>query len=162
MKIVQCGSTQYIPSIVGRMKHDDVIQWKHFPCYWPFVRGIHRSPVNSSDKRQWRGALMVSCPNKRLSNQSWGWWFETPSRPLWRHCNAQHSLQQINTINYLWKRLKKPLDEMTNAAQKLSLFSYHFFYYWIAKQKHFMCIYFGQYYVQGQFREKKAPQNMQS
>ena len=26
--------------------------------------------------------------NKRLSKQSWGWWFETPSRLLWRHCNA--------------------------------------------------------------------------
>ena len=25
--------------------------------------------------------------NKRLSKQSWGWWFETPSRPLWRHTN---------------------------------------------------------------------------
>ena len=24
-------------------------------------------------------------PNKRLSKQSWGWWFETSSRPLWRH-----------------------------------------------------------------------------
>ena len=23
--------------------------------------------------------------NKRLNKQSWGWWFETPSRPLWRH-----------------------------------------------------------------------------
>ena len=23
--------------------------------------------------------------NKRLSKQSWGWWFETLSRPLWRH-----------------------------------------------------------------------------
>ena len=26
--------------------------------------------------------------NERLSQQSWGWWFETPSRSLWRHCNA--------------------------------------------------------------------------
>ena len=26
--------------------------------------------------------------NKRLSKQSWGWWFETLSRPLWRHCNV--------------------------------------------------------------------------
>ena len=26
--------------------------------------------------------------NKRLSKQSWGWWYETPSRSLWRHCNA--------------------------------------------------------------------------
>ena len=40
--------------------HDDVIKWKHFPRYWPFVRGIHRSPVNSPHKGQWRGALMFS------------------------------------------------------------------------------------------------------
>ena len=25
--------------------------------------------------------------NKRLSKQAWGWWLETPSRPLWCHCN---------------------------------------------------------------------------
>ena len=25
--------------------------------------------------------------NKRLSKQSWGWWFETPLRSFWRHCN---------------------------------------------------------------------------
>ena len=40
--------------------HDDVIKWKHFPRYWPFVWGIHRSPVNSPYKGQWRGALMFS------------------------------------------------------------------------------------------------------
>ena len=40
--------------------HDDVIKWKHFPRYWPFVRGIHRSPVNPPHKGQWRGALMFS------------------------------------------------------------------------------------------------------
>ena len=40
--------------------HDDVIKWKHFPRYWPFVRRIHRSPVNSPHKGQWRGALMFS------------------------------------------------------------------------------------------------------
>ena len=40
--------------------HEDVIKWKHFPRYWPFVRGIHRSPVNSPQKGQWRGALMFS------------------------------------------------------------------------------------------------------
>ena len=27
--------------------------------------------------------------NKRLSKQSWVWWFETPSRSLWRHCNGK-------------------------------------------------------------------------
>ena len=40
--------------------HDDVIKWKHFPRYWPFVLGIHRLPVNSPHKGQWRGAWMVS------------------------------------------------------------------------------------------------------
>ena len=40
--------------------HDDVIKWKHFPRNWPFVRRIHRSPVNSPHKSQWRGALMFS------------------------------------------------------------------------------------------------------
>ena len=58
---------------------------------WPFVRGIHRSPVNSPHKGQWRGALMIFYLrlNKRLSKQSWGWWFETLSRSLWRHRNAR-------------------------------------------------------------------------
>ena len=40
--------------------HDDVIKWKYFPRYWPFARGIHRSPVNSPHKGQWHGALMFS------------------------------------------------------------------------------------------------------
>ena len=40
--------------------HDDVIKWKHFPRNWPFVRGIHRWPVNSPHKGQWRGALIFS------------------------------------------------------------------------------------------------------
>ena len=40
--------------------HDDVIKWKHFPHYRPFVRGIHRLPVNSPHKGQWRGALVFS------------------------------------------------------------------------------------------------------
>ena len=42
------------------VNHDDVIKWKHFPRYWPFVRGIHRSTVNSPHKGQWRRALMFS------------------------------------------------------------------------------------------------------
>ena len=38
--------------------HDDVINWKHFPRYWPFLRGIPWSPVNFPHKSQWHGALM--------------------------------------------------------------------------------------------------------
>ena len=29
------------------------------------------------------------CLNKRLSKQPWGWWFETLSWSLWRHCNER-------------------------------------------------------------------------
>ena len=38
-------------------------------------------------------------PNKRLSKQSWGWWFETQWRPLWRHRNDQDKIatKQIAT-----------------------------------------------------------------
>ena len=43
--------------------------------------------------------------NKRLSKQSWGWWFETPSCPLWRHCNAL-----ANGIFYfIWCLMSRPL-----------------------------------------------------
>ena len=43
-----------------KASHHDVIKWKHFPRYWPFVLGIHRSPVNSPLKGQWRRALMFA------------------------------------------------------------------------------------------------------
>ena len=65
--------------------YDDVIKWKLFLRYLPFVRGIHRWPVNSPQhKGQWRGALMFS------SISAWSnrrWWFVKPWRPLWRQCN---------------------------------------------------------------------------
>ena len=57
-----------------RLKHYGVIKWKHFPHYWPFMRGIHRSPVKSPHKDQWRGTLMFSliCAwiNDWLNNQN--------------------------------------------------------------------------------------------
>ena len=73
-----------------RNKHDDVIKWKHFPRYWPFVWGIHRSPVNFPHKGQWHEALtfsLICALNKRLSKQPRGRWFEMPSPSLWRHFN---------------------------------------------------------------------------
>ena len=32
-------------------QHDDVIKWEHLPRYWPFERGIHPSPLNSTHQR---------------------------------------------------------------------------------------------------------------
>ena len=39
--------------------------------------------------------------NKCLSKESWGWWFETPSRPVWRHCNTVYVLVCVQP---LWSR----------------------------------------------------------
>ena len=40
--------------------HYDIIKWKHLQRYWPFVRGIHQSPVNSTHKGPVTQALMFS------------------------------------------------------------------------------------------------------
>ena len=86
---------------------DDVIKWKHFPRYWPFVRVIDRSPVNSPHKGQWRGALMFSvicarkngCVNKRETGD------------LRRYC-AHHNVIVMNleSVNIFWRFLKKQQD----------------------------------------------------
>ena len=85
--------------------HDDVIKWKHFPHYWPFVRGIHRPPVNSPHKGQWRGALMFSLiyvwvndwVNNREASDAIGP-ILTLSGPFWRHCNDQMTFSVIFNI----------------------------------------------------------------
>ena len=41
--------------------------------------------TKASDAELW--CFFHLCLNKRLSKKSRGWWFETPSCPLWRHCN---------------------------------------------------------------------------
>ena len=43
------------------------------------------------------------CLNKRLSKQSWGWWFETLLCPLWRHCNEQKTTGFMKAIVNLIK-----------------------------------------------------------
>ena len=54
-----------VPDLVSRTFLQTYLSWwRHrmeaFPRYWPFLRGIHRSPVNSPHKGQLRGALMFS------------------------------------------------------------------------------------------------------
>ena len=61
--------------------YDDVIKWKLFPCYWPFVCVIHRSQVNSPHKGQWRGALMFSLICAQIN----GWINNDEAGDLRRH-----------------------------------------------------------------------------
>ena len=76
-------------------RHDDVIKWKHIPRNWPFVRGIHRTPMNSPHKGQRRGALMFSliCVwiNGWVNNHEAGdLRCYRRSGPLWRHRNEKN------------------------------------------------------------------------
>ena len=78
-----CGFCRLVNPMSFQNNHDDVIKWKHFLCYWPFVWGIHRWPMNSPHKAQWRGALIFDQRlNNRLSKQSWGRWSDTPAIAL--------------------------------------------------------------------------------
>ena len=69
---------------------------------WPFVRGIHRSGEFPTQRPVTRSCdvFFDLRPNKRLSKQWWGWWFETPSGPLWRHCNVILDGVMIGAINF--------------------------------------------------------------
>ena len=87
----------HITSFIAHFQwHSDVIKWKYFPRYWPFVRGIHGWPVNSLHKGQWRGALMFSliyawirgCVNNREAGD------------LRRH----HALYDVTVMDVLAKR----------------------------------------------------------
>ena len=79
--------------------------WRHqmemFPCYWPFVRGIHRSPVNSPHKGQWRGALMFTLIYARIN----GWVNKREAGDLGRnraHCDVivmLHSSFMYNEVD---------------------------------------------------------------
>ena len=42
--------------------------------------------------------------NKRLSKQRWGWWFETPSCPLWRHRNGMNGVSHLGSTSWSWKK----------------------------------------------------------
>ena len=75
--------------------HDDVFKWKHFPRYWPFVRGIHRSPVPSQRPVTQSFYVFLDlrlAPEQTVRKQSRRRLFETPSCSLWRHWNAIHTV----------------------------------------------------------------------
>ena len=89
--------------------HDDFIKWKHFPRYWPFVRGINRSPVNSPHKGQWRGALMFSLIWARINgwvNNGEAGDLRRHSCPLWRHCNRKWMSYTVTLLGVIYSGLR--------------------------------------------------------
>ena len=79
--------------------HGDVIKWKPFPVpgEFPAQRPVTRSFDVFFDLRL----------NEQLSKQSWSWWFGTPSRPLWRHCNVHvgYVAEKNDIFLHMWATL---------------------------------------------------------
>ena len=100
------------PSVCHNMKDCHVIKWRwHFLCNFmmtssngnifrvtgPFCgefTGPGEFPTQRPVTRSFDVFLDLRL-NKRLNKQSWGWWFETLSRPFWRHRNVMEECQKM-------------------------------------------------------------------
>ena len=88
--------------------HDDVIKWKHFPRYWPFVGGnptvVGRFPSQKPVTRSFDFFLWSAWTNGWANNR----WFETPLR--WRHCNVTKSncLSWLSLMLFQYNRVWNP------------------------------------------------------
>ena len=78
-----------------QISHDDVIKWKHFPRYWPFVRGIRRSPVISPHKGQWHGALIFSSICTRING-----WVNNGEADDLRRYRAHYDVTVMRTTHF--------------------------------------------------------------
>ena len=79
-------------------KHEDVKQWKHLPSYWSFVRGIHRSPVDSPHKGQWRGALMICLMCTWTNN-----WANCPYMDDLKRHRPHYDVTVMKIIQHRWR-----------------------------------------------------------
>ena len=84
------SSNGQIFRVAGHLCGEFIVQNGEFPAQRPLTRSFDVV----SDLRLY----------KRLSKQWWGWWFETPWRPLWGHCNVmlktgKNSHPQLATIS---------------------------------------------------------------
>ena len=90
--------------------HDDAIKWKYIPSYWPFGRGIQRSPVNSTHKGQWRGALMFSFIRARING-----WVNTREAGYLRRRHAHYDVIVMCVLDwYESDQLYPYLSELVN------------------------------------------------
>ena len=97
----------------------DTMTWKCYTSWWRHQMGTFsaslalcagNSPVTGEFPTQRPvtrsfDVFFELCLNKRLGKQSWGWWFKTPSDPLWRHCDVllvryKGNLLVISLTNY--------------------------------------------------------------
>ena len=125
--VAQNGRNRYV--------HDDVINWNHFPRYWSFVQGIHRSPVNSPHKGQKREALMFAfiCAwtNAWVNNQDTG-----DYRRHRAHYAVTVMLRQNTTQTMFWNVMYQQKSNLLDFYKQLAIFQLALILdVWTANQK---------------------------
>ena len=142
--------------IFVKFHHDDAMSWKCFLHFNPMPREATSNPWWRHQMETFSASLAICVgnspgpgefptqrpvtrsfdvyfdlrPNKWLSKQSWGWWFETLSCSLWRHRNAMVSLSQgpvRQSVDVWFVRLNKLLNRKSTCLVTL------FCFYWEAK-----------------------------
>ena len=106
LKLAPCGVTHFITELHNPSWTDMVCSWDHYMtrarAWWrhqmetfaallAICAGNSPVPGEFLAQRPMTRSFDVFFDlrlNKRLSKQSWGWWFETISRPLWHHRNG--------------------------------------------------------------------------
>ena len=93
-------SLKFVPK---RIIHDDVIKWNIFRVTGHLCGEFTGPRVNSPHKGQCRETLIFTLICAQINGkQSRGWWFETPSRPLWRLRNVKN--MQTMVLKIAWRQ----------------------------------------------------------
>ena len=108
-------------TFLANIDHDDVIKWKHFPRYWPFVGGIHMSPVNSPHNGQWCAALMFSL--------IWAWingWVNNCKAGDLRRRRAHYDVTVMLPMKLM---IFNTFNKVTHPIYTILISSYIYFYF---------------------------------
>ena len=97
---ISSKSTDTFSNNVADRQHNDVTIWKHFPRYCPFVRGIHRSPVDT--------------PHKGTVART----FDVSLLSVWTNCWTNTRLSVIRDVMAVfWRHRNKIHEETPDNAQ---------------------------------------------
>ena len=100
----------------------DISWWRHqMETFCPLLAlCAGNSPVNGEFPSQRPGTRSFDIFfDLRLSKHSWGWWFETPSRSLWRRCNDREHMAFTE-----WKNHQNWVNKV--AARKFENFMWNY------------------------------------
>ena len=80
-------------AITDQMSHDDVIKWKRFPRYWPFVQEVPGEFPTQRPVTQGFEVFFDLRLNKRLSNREAG---------DLRRYRARYDVTVMNDVYLIW------------------------------------------------------------